>query len=764
MLIVGLVVHVAPAVGQEDNGPLIFSVFADTPYTSCQLDSLQSEVDPASCLSDDPAISSVADHNGFANSEFIIHLGDMKSSSGNCVENLYTDVRDAFSASRMPVFFVIGDNDWNDCDDPDEGRSFWETHLASFEERFDCSSELNVERQEGGTGNFAFVRKGVLIIGLMLPGGGPADYSQSFWQSVFLDDAKWAQQQFEAHRDSVRAAVVCAHAHPDNPHGSGLDRLEEDYFILDPDPSDEFDGFLAAVTAFIGSGNDVKPVSYLFCDNHGTLNINNSPEILVEEHFGGVVHMKRVRVTAPGTDNVHAAAVPTIVTVLEAPPPGQPEEDMMQFIESPRELSASASGAGVDPEVLPLNETTVRIRWNTTDMLESYVRYGTSQCLLSESVYDAVPKQSHDLLLTGLCPGQAYEFTIGDFSVNLFDSSGEYLQGLLSAGPKVDGDADELVCDNCPEDANPDQSDVDTDGAGDVCDNCPEESNADQSDGDTDGVGDACDNCPESANADQSDGDTDGVGDACDNCPGDSNADQSDVDTDGVGDACDNCPESANVEQSDGDTDGVGDVCDNCPESANAEQSDGDTDGVGDVCDNCPGDSNVDQSDVDTDGVGDVCDNCPGNSNAEQSDVDTDGVGEVCDNCPEIANQGQDDSDSDGPGDVCDNCPGDANADQTDTNENGIGDACEATVAFIRSDANRDGVVDLSDPVTTLGVLFQGGTLGCRAAADANDDEEVNIADALWTMEFLFLGGPSPPPPFPLPGLGTTPGPLFCER
>jgi len=60
--------------------------------------------------------------------------------------------------------------------------------------------------------------------------------------------------------------------------------------------------------------------------------------------------------------------------------------------------------------------------------------------------------------------------------------------------------------------------------------------------------------------------------------------------------------------------------------------------------------------------------------------------------------------------------------------------------------------------------MFQGGTLRCRAAADANDDEEVNIADALWTMEFLFRGGPSPPPPFPLPGLGTTPGPLFCER
>jgi len=47
------------------------------------------------------------------------------------------------------------------------------------------------------------------------------------------------------------------------------------------------------------------------------------------------------------------------------------------------------------------------------------------------------------------------------------------------------------------------------------------------------------DNCPDDANVDQADGDSDGVGDVCDNCPDDANSGQEDTDMDGSGDACD---------------------------------------------------------------------------------------------------------------------------------------------------------------------------------------------------------------------------------
>lgn len=87
-----------------------------------------------------------------------------------------------------------------------------------------------------------------------------------------------------------------------------------------------------------------------------------------------------------------------------------------------------------------------------------------------------------------------------------------------------------------------------------------------------DGVADGPDNCPNDANPDQSDVDGDGSGDACDVCPNDA---ENDADSDGVCGDVDNCPLKANAAQGDGD--GLGDVCDACPNDA---ENDADGDGV----------------------------------------------------------------------------------------------------------------------------------------------------------------------------------------
>ena len=85
----------------------------------------------------------------------------------------------------------------------------------------------------------------------------------------------------------------------------------------------------------------------------------------------------------------------------------------------------------------------------------------------------------------------------------------------------ADGDGIDDDEDNCPDDANPDQADLDDDGVGDACD----------PDVDGDGTDDAEDNCPLDYNPNQSDGDGDGDGDACD----------PDDDNDGVSDETDAC-------------------------------------------------------------------------------------------------------------------------------------------------------------------------------------------------------------------------------
>ena len=140
----------------------------------------------------------------------------------------------------------------------------------------------------------------------------------------------------------------------------------------------------------------------------------------------------------------------------------------------------------------------------------------------------------------------------------------------------MDSDGINNDADNCPNDANQNQDDIDSDSLGDVCD------------GDIDGDGaDNNDDAFPNDGTETSDFDGDGIGD---------NADPDD-DNDGLNDSDDAFDNDAD-ETTDTDGDGIG----------NNADADDDGDGIVDESDNCPLVANADQADADNDGIGTACD------------------------------------------------------------------------------------------------------------------------------------------------------------
>lgn len=89
----------------------------------------------------------------------------------------------------------------------------------------------------------------------------------------------------------------------------------------------------------------------------------------------------------------------------------------------------------------------------------------------------------------------------------------------------------------------------------------------------------------------------------------------------------------------------------------------------------------------------------------------------------------------------------------------------EAQALPRRGDANGDGTVQISDPITILSYLFLGGEddVPCLAALDADDNHRIDLTDAILLLQILFLGDHATLRPLAWCELGCLPGDLNCD-
>jgi len=172
--------------------------------------------------------------------EFIIHVGDIKSGSMPCNEAVYNKVFAMLGQAKLPVFMVPGDNEWNDCGDPDQAWKYWKKYFMRFDRLW--SHRLPVFRQLEREENFSFVSGGVLFVGLNLVGGRVQDAEE--WRTRLAQDFQWTQRNLREFGKGVSSFVLFAHANPNKNH------------------ADFFDPFIEEAKAF------EKPILYLHGDGH----------------------------------------------------------------------------------------------------------------------------------------------------------------------------------------------------------------------------------------------------------------------------------------------------------------------------------------------------------------------------------------------------------------------------------------------------------------------------------------------------------------
>src|SRR5881396_2879700 len=168
------------------DSPIIFSATGDVPYGDSQVAVFQGQIE---------------DHNVYSPSEFFVHLGDILSGSESCSEFRYQRVADIMHVLTVPAYIVPGDNETINCSSPSSGWNLWVKYFMRFEDYF-CGTPLT-ERQTGRQENFAFVKNGVLFVGINLVGGNNDT-------KIMQDDATWSSQQLTGKKSSVRAAVFFA--------------------------------------------------------------------------------------------------------------------------------------------------------------------------------------------------------------------------------------------------------------------------------------------------------------------------------------------------------------------------------------------------------------------------------------------------------------------------------------------------------------------------------------------------------------------------
>lgn len=188
-----------------------FGLMGDMPYSDWERKNL-------------PVLIEQMDQENLA---FVTHNGDIKSGGSVCSDAVYEDILSVFQASKTPLIYVPGDNEWTDCHRRSNGRYDPQERLEKLRSLFFQGDQalgqrpLRLTRQSDDPA-FARYREnvrwdagGAVFVGLNLPGSdnnfdGTTPHSgpvREFVQRSAANHA-WLAQAFATARAQNRVGVM----------------------------------------------------------------------------------------------------------------------------------------------------------------------------------------------------------------------------------------------------------------------------------------------------------------------------------------------------------------------------------------------------------------------------------------------------------------------------------------------------------------------------------------------------------------------------
>ena len=196
--------------------------------------------------------------NNVDGTSVLFHLGDWNSPyQTSCVENSYKENSKLYKDSSLPVYFIVGDNEFNgtflhffflkyeitnslfyslflsfsytfnvffvfilllyniDCPDPEKAYNLWYKYLLDYEtSNWPEPTKWTVERQdESYKENFAYIYKNVLILAINLVGGEV--HNNEEWSNRHNADLQWIDLNYNKYQGQFDTMVLLAHADPE---------------------------------------------------------------------------------------------------------------------------------------------------------------------------------------------------------------------------------------------------------------------------------------------------------------------------------------------------------------------------------------------------------------------------------------------------------------------------------------------------------------------------------------------------------------------